>query len=149
VSVRADLYGSLSLTGKGHATDFAVILGLSGKDPEYIPVEEIPEVVNRVREKKEIVFGNTYAVDFDVNRDIVFNREFLPFHANGIRFTAVSAEGETYSETYYSIGGGLVVREEKVSARENLKAFNRFPDQVENAAQHQEYCQRENKTIWK
>ena len=148
VSVRADLYGSLSLTGKGHATDFAVILGLSGKDPEYIPVEEIPEVVNRVREKKEIVFGNTYAVDFDVNRDIVFNREFLPFHANGIRFIAVSAEGETYSETYYSIGGGFVVREERVSARENLKAFNRFPYQVENAAQLQEYCQRENKTIW-
>ncbi|RNL81973.1 L-serine ammonia-lyase [Sinomicrobium pectinilyticum] len=148
VSVRADLYGSLSLTGKGHATDFAVILGLSGKDPEYIPVEEIPEVVNRVREKKEIIFGNTYAVDFDVNRDIVFNREFLPFHANGIRFTAVSAEGETYSETYYSIGGGFVVREERVSARENLKAFNRFPYQVENAAQLQEYCQRENKTIW-
>src|SRR5690606_22581785 len=58
------------------------------------------------------------------------------------------AEGETYSETYYSIGGGFVVREERVSARENLKAFNRFPYQVENAAQLQEYCQRENKTIW-
>ncbi|MGS2739530.1 L-serine ammonia-lyase [Sinomicrobium sp. M5D2P17] len=148
ISVRADLFGSLSLTGKGHATDLAVILGLSGKDPEYIPIEEIPEVVDLVKKKKEILFGNTYMVGFDVNKDIVFNKEFLPFHANGIRFTAVSTGGEVYSETYYSIGGGFVIREERISAKENLKAFNRFPYQVENAAQLQEYCYLENKTIW-
>ncbi|UGU16237.1 L-serine ammonia-lyase [Sinomicrobium kalidii] len=148
VSIHADLYGSLSLTGKGHATDLAVILGLCGKDPEYIPVEEIPEVIARVKEKKEILFGNSYAVDFDMVKDIVFQKKFLPFHANGMRFTAVSKTGNTFSETYYSIGGGFVVREERVSAKENIKVFNRFPYPVENAAQLQEYCKKEKKNIW-
>lgn len=147
-AVHADLYGSLSLTGKGHATDLAVVLGLSGKDPEYIPIEEIPEVISEVKSSKKIQFGGIYAVDFDMNSNIVFHKEFLPFHANGMRFTATYTNGKTCSETFYSIGGGFVVKEERISAKENRKAFKQFPFQVENGAQLQEYCNRENKTIW-
>ncbi|MBC9797517.1 L-serine ammonia-lyase [Sinomicrobium weinanense] len=147
VSIKVNLYGSLSLTGKGHATDLAVVLGLSGKDPEYVPVEEIPEIINCVKERKEICFGNTYTIKFDMATDIAFRKEFLPFHANGMEFTAVSDKGDTFSETYYSIGGGFVVKEERVSAKKNIKAFNRFPYPVENAAQLQEYCLRENKNV--
>ncbi|RAV29123.1 L-serine ammonia-lyase [Sinomicrobium soli] len=146
--VHVALYGSLSLTGKGHATDLAVVLGLSGKDPEYVPVEDIPGIVNEVKTHKTLHFGNTRRIAFDFKADIVFHREFLPFHANAIRFTATTSDGSTSSETYYSIGGGFVVREERLSARENRKAFKQFPYPVENAAQLQDYCKRENRNIW-
>ena len=85
--ITVDLYGSLSLTGKGHATDLAVMLGLSGADPEYIPVESIDVIISAINNKKEIFLGNEIIIPFDPEKDIVFNRNFLPFHANGLTFT--------------------------------------------------------------
>src|SRR4029078_4378601 len=81
--IKVDLYGSLSLTGKGHATDLAVMLGLSGQDPEYIPVENISEIIRNIEEKNEIKLGNEITVPFSFMMDIVFHKNFLPFHANG------------------------------------------------------------------
>ena len=104
--VRVDLYGSLSLTGKGHATDYAVMLGLSGADPEYIPVDDISNIINTINTNKQLNFGNKFLIDFNPETDIVFNREFLSFHANGMMFTAFY-ENEELSSTFYSIGGGL------------------------------------------
>ena len=71
--VRIDLYGSLSLTGKGHATDFAVMLGLSGTDPEYIPVNDISNIVNQIKISKQLNLGNEVLIDFDPEFDIVFS----------------------------------------------------------------------------
>jgi len=110
--VKVDLYGSLSLTGKGHATDLAVMLGLSGADPEYIPVESIDIIITAIKNKKEIFLGNDVIIPFDFQNDIVFNRDFLPFHSNGIKFTAYTDTSE-YEAIYYSIGGGFVVKEEE------------------------------------
>ena len=86
-NVKVDLYGSLSLTGKGHATDFAVILGLSGKDPETIPISEINSLVEIVKNTEQLNFGNNNSIKFDYKSDIIFNRDFLPYHSNGIKFT--------------------------------------------------------------
>ncbi len=103
-SVKVDLYGSLSLTGKGHATDLAVMLGLSGADPERIPTDTIDIVIASISNTHKIVLNNEKVLVFNPEKDIIFNREFLPFHANGIKFTAF-AENETHESTFYSIGG--------------------------------------------
>ena len=115
--VKVDLYGSLSLTGKGHATDLAVMLGLSGQDPEYIPVQDIAGIIKSIEDTNEIHLGNKVVIPFYFLQDIVFNKNFLPFHANGLTFTAYLNDNSEYTSTFYSIGGGFVVKEERVNAK--------------------------------
>jgi L-serine dehydratase len=146
-TVKVDLYGSLSLTGKGHATDLAVILGLSGKDPEYIPVSDIPLLVNDVKTQLKINFGNQYYIDFNPTTSIIFNKEFLPFHANAIKFTAYKNNQEISTDTYYSIGGGFVVREELIHAKENIKIHKTFPFPIQKASELDLYCKESNRKI--
>ena len=144
IGVKVDLYGSLSLTGKGHATDLAVMLGLSGADPEYIPVESIDVIISAIKNKKEIFLGNEIIIPFCFETDIVFNRNFLPFHANGLTFTA-KTDNETFSETYYSIGGGFVVKEQEDHHKEEI--LHTFPFPVEKADELLAFCLSENKKI--
>ena len=113
-SIRVDLYGSLSLTGKGHATDLAVMLGLSNQNPETIPVENIKKITDQILNDKTIHLGGIIEIGFDPQKAIVFNKNFLPFHSNGIKFTAFFNEKDQYEATYYSIGGGFVVKETTV-----------------------------------
>lgn len=120
--ITVDLYGSLSLTGKGHATDYAVILGLTGADPERIPVESITSIIDDVKTKNVLIFNNEREITFNFKSNIVFNRKFLPFHSNGMIFTAL-INGRNYKSTYYSIGGGFVVQEERKIAKANKIIF--------------------------
>ncbi|MFT5755115.1 MAG: L-serine dehydratase [Flavobacterium sp.] len=145
--IKVDLYGSLSLTGKGHATDLAIMLGLSGGDPEYIPVESLDVIITAIKNKKEIFLGNEIIIPFDFEKDIVFNREFLPFHSNGIKFTAYTSNKE-YETTYYSIGGGFVVVEELVNSKKNEVLIRSFPFRTDNAADLLKFCNQENKKVW-
>lgn len=144
--ITVDLYGSLSLTGKGHATDLAVMLGLSGADPEYIPVESIDVIISAITNKKELFLGNEIIIPFDPEKDIVFNRNFLPFHANGLTFT-VYTDTQEYTSTFYSIGGGFVVKEtqEENTAKETTK--HNFPFPIEKAEELLAYCKAEQKKI--
>jgi L-serine dehydratase len=98
IRVKVDLYGSLSLTGKGHATDLAVILGLSGQDPERIPIENIDKIISIVKTNHQINLGSQQLIPFDFEKDIVFNKNFLPFHANGLTFTAFFDNNKEYSK---------------------------------------------------
>jgi L-serine dehydratase len=139
-SVKVDLYGSLSLTGKGHATDLAVILGLSGADPEYIPTEEITPLISKIKAAHQLNFGNSFIINFNPATDIVFNREFLPFHANAIKFTGFNKTSEVSTDTYYSIGGGFVVREQLIHAKENIAIFKTFPYPIQKATELELYC---------
>jgi len=141
--VKVNLYGSLSLTGKGHATDLAIILGLAGSDPEYIPTNQITPLVDSIQKTKTINFGGSQDINFDPKTDIIFNREFLPFHANGIQFIAFENETEISSDTYYSIGGGFVVREELKNAKENLEIHKTFPFPIQTAKELEETCLKE------
>ncbi|HXJ98211.1 MAG TPA: serine dehydratase beta chain, partial [Gelidibacter sp.] len=77
--ITVDLYGSLSLTGKGHATDYAVLLGLSGADPETVPIDSIESTIINIKNTTILQFNNEIPIAFDVKKNIVFNREFLPF----------------------------------------------------------------------
>ena len=145
--VEVVLYGSLSLTGKGHATDTAVALGLLGTDPVTIVTEKIPAFITSIKESKQIQLGGEFTIHFDFETDIIFKREFLPFHANGIQFTGHLKNGKTTSETYYSIGGGFVVKEERINSKENKEAFDCFPFPIKTGVELLEYCEQENKSI--
>ncbi|UQD56753.1 L-serine ammonia-lyase [Flavobacterium sp. K5-23] len=145
--IKVDLYGSLSLTGKGHATDLAVMLGLSGQDPEYIPVENIPQIIKTIETKNEINLANEFVIPFYFLQDIVFNKNFLPFHSNGMKFTAYLSDGKEYVSTFYSIGGGFVVKEERENAKKKIEIERDFPFPMDKASELLEYCKKENKMI--
>jgi len=147
IGVEAHMYGSLSLTGKGHATDYAVILGLSGADPEYIPVDTIHALVADVTSKKKLYLGGKLEIDFDPKVDIVFNRKFLSYHANGLKFEAKLKSGKKTSKTYYSIGGGFVVVEERKNSKKKVEAFNTFPFPIQKGNELLLFCEQEKKSI--
>lgn len=149
VKVQVHVYGSLSLTGKGHATDYALVLGLTAADPEYIPVTDIHPIVQRVKESGTLAFGNSRTISFDPAADIIFHKKFLPFHANGLKFECTLRNDKKKSKTYYSIGGGFVVTEERKNAKRKLADFNTFPYPIEKGTQLLEYCTRERKSISK
>jgi L-serine dehydratase len=147
VRVKVDLYGSLSLTGKGHATDLAVMLGLSGQDPEYIPVDSISGIIKSIEDKKEINLGNQMVIPFYFLQDIVFNKNFLPFHANGICFTAYFENETEHVSVFYSIGGGFVVKEEQNENKDKIEFKCAFPYKIEKATELLDYCTKEQKKI--
>jgi L-serine dehydratase len=111
--IRADMFGSLGATGAGHGTPKAVILGLEGETPEGVDVDGIAARVARVRESGFLQVLGSQKIAFSYRNDLVMHRhESLPFHANGMRFTAVDDKGEILEErTLYSVGGGFVVDE--------------------------------------
>ena len=145
--IKVDLYGSLSLTGKGHATDLAIMLGLSGQDPESIPVQNIDKIIAAIKGKHILKLGDEIEIPFFPEEDIIFNKNFLPFHANGLKFTASLLDTSEYSSTYYSIGGGFVVVEERVNAKKKLQIKCAFPFPIQNADELLNYTIQENKKI--
>ncbi|MFL6861397.1 MAG: L-serine ammonia-lyase [Allosphingosinicella sp.] len=115
--VEVDLYGSLALTGKGHATDRAILLGLSGQRPDRIDPDAAETIVARIRETGRLDLGGRHAIGFDEARDLRFlQRERLPHHSNGMRFAAFDAGGSLLGGgVYYSTGGGAVVDEAAIA----------------------------------
>lgn len=112
MAVRVLLYGSLAKTGRGHGTDVAIQLGLSGEDPVTFDVKAIDSRMADIAAMKEIVLGGLHEVQFDPREDIEFlYTESLPYHPNAVTFLANCKNGEAISETYYSVGGGFVVKE--------------------------------------
>lgn len=112
------LYGSLAKTGKGHGTDIAIMLGLCGCDPVTFNVDSIPEKIEGINKKKEIKLKGVHKLSFDPQKKINFLfSETLPYHPNGLSFLLNFSDGTTMAETYYSIGGGFVVKEgEKINS---------------------------------
>lgn len=110
--VQVLLYGSLAKTGKGHGTDIAVILGLNGEDPVTFNTSILTSTIESIKVNKRINLQDKHLVAFDTETDIEFlKKESLPFHPNALRFVATFSDGSTQGETYYSIGGGFVVKE--------------------------------------
>jgi len=117
VRVRAELFGSLAMTGRGHGTDKAVLLGLEGAHPDTIDPDTIPDTLARIRKQHRIHLLGRHEIAFDEKADLVFNkRQKLPFHTNGMRFSAYDAEGnELATRDYYSVGGGFVVNHDEAA----------------------------------
>jgi len=115
--VRAEVFGSLALTGRGHGTDKAVLMGLEGHLPNKIDPDLIPPALERIRGEKVLNLLGKHPIRFDEKQDMVMNkRQKLPFHTNGMRFTAFDAAGEQIAtRDYYSVGGGFVVNEDEAA----------------------------------
>src|SRR5580658_1708925 len=114
VEVVIRLYGSLALTGSGHGTDRAVLLGLTGADPGSVDPDRMEPALQQIRSSGELLLLGRHAIRFDEPMQLLFMRsERLPRHTNGMRFTALDAAGARLSEEdYYSLGGGFIVRGE-------------------------------------
>jgi L-serine dehydratase len=107
------LYGSLAKTGVGHGTDVAVLLGLCGEDPVTFDVNIIQSSIEDLHTSKKINLDHSHSIDFDPKIQIEFlKEESLPFHPNAMTFLVTYSDGNTIADTYYSIGGGFVVKEE-------------------------------------
>jgi L-serine dehydratase len=117
-SVSVHLYGSLALTGKGHGTDTALILGLGGSEPRTVDIEAVAATVAAVKEQKCIRLLGTHMVAFNPATNILFHqRQRQPFHSNAMAFEARDAEGEILNRRlYYSVGGGFIVDEEEAGS---------------------------------
>ncbi len=118
-SVTVTLYGSLSLTGKGHATDRAVTLGLAGFHPATVNSDEAGMIWQTIRSNKTLALAGRYTMPFDTDTDIIFVDKPLPEHPNGMLFTACDSDGNTLVETvWFSLGGGFIARREQLLAEQ-------------------------------
>ena len=115
--IKAELFGSLALTGKGHGSDKAVLLGLEGQWPNRIDPDTIEPMLARIRKDKDVRLSAEHRIGFDEKTDLVFNkRQKLPFHSNGMRFTAFAADDAVLAtREYYSVGGGFVVNQDEAA----------------------------------
>lgn len=125
-AVTVNLYGSLALTGHGHATDKAIVLGLMGQTPDRVDPDEAEEMLRQVRENGVLPLFGRRPVPFREHDHLIFNyQELLPKHSNGMRFTASDAGGTPLHEAvYYSVGGGFVLSENEVEAGEAVPGRN-------------------------
>jgi L-serine dehydratase len=145
--VTVELYGSLALTGHGHGTDRAILLGLLGEEPDKVDPAAIDGIVKQVREKQVLSLLGKHAVSFDEARDLLWHRtETLPAHPNGMRYTALDADGFVLrQQIFFSIGGGFIRAEgEDASAG----AFVTIPYPFHSAAELLETAQQRSVSIW-
>ena len=111
-SITVLLYGSLAKTGKGHGTDIAIQLGLCNEDPVTIDTDSIAGKINTINGTHRLLLSGETWISFDPSLQVQFlYTETLPFHPNALTFLIALKTGEQWSETYYSIGGGFVIKE--------------------------------------
>lgn len=135
----ADVYGSLSLTGKGHQTDIAIIMGLAGNLPDSVEIDAIPGFIHQVSKTGRLpIYMGKYEVDFPLESSMNFHSKFLPLHENGMTLTAYQGETIALQQTYYSVGGGKIVLEQDFGHESRLGADVPFP--FSSAEKLLEYC---------
>ncbi len=126
--LRCDLYGSLAATGKGHATDSAILLGFLGEEPETIAIDAIPAQLAAIR-SGQLRLPSGHEIDFDEKRDLDFKRlKPLPLHPNGMHFTALDQDGQALADAViYSLGGGFIASEEEMKTPPPPETFQPYP----------------------
>jgi len=137
ISLKIHLYGSLAKTGKGHGTDIAIKLGLSGYDPKTIPVESVQKVIKQIRETSTLLLDGKHPIKFNEEEDIIFHRdESLDFHPNGMSFEFLMENQESIRQTYFSVGGGFIIQE----GQEELSADKSFKFPINTAEDLKNHC---------
>lgn len=127
--VKVELYGSLALTGKGHGTDKAILNGLEGKDPATVEPETMVPRMHAILADKTLLLAGTHTLSFDGFQDLLFlQKEVLPRHSNGMRFSAFDAEKSLIAQdVWYSIGGGFIVTEAEFDSAASTRAAPPYP----------------------
>ena len=141
--LRAELFGSLGQTGKGHGTGKAVILGLMGEDPEFVDTESIDGILDSASKNETLTLSGGKIVKFTREHGIIYHRrKSLPAHANAMTLYAYSQGECVYERTYYSVGGGFILDEDEISQRNASPAspIQAAPFEFDSAAQLLELC---------
>ncbi|OOF60596.1 L-serine ammonia-lyase [Rodentibacter sp. Ppn85] len=138
--IHVDVYGSLSMTGRGHNTDIAIIMGLAGYLPHDVDIDLIPRFIEKVKETAELsIEQGKKTVKFDFDNNLIFHSTFLKLHENGMTITALDADRkELYRQTYYSIGGGFIVDEAHFGQEEESAISVPYP--YKNAEDILKHC---------
>jgi L-serine dehydratase len=148
-TITCELYGSLALTGVGHGTDKAIMLGLLGELPDQVDPETIEAKLLIIRRDLRLMLKGMRLIEFDPRKHIIFFRKkVLPLHSNGMRFLAYDADyKELHSRVYYSIGGGFVVNEDTAKEDRLKKDTTELKYPFTSAAQLLEFSRSENISI--
>jgi L-serine dehydratase len=140
-AIKAELYGSLGATGKGHGSDKAVILGLAGEEPDKVAIERVEPQLAAVRTTGQLSLLGHHPLPFVEKEHLLFRRQSLPYHPNGMRFTAYDAAGEELlSKVYYSVGGGFVVDESATGAERVQADATPLPFPFDSGAELLDHC---------
>ncbi len=147
--LRGELFGSLAHTGRGHGTDKAVLCGFEGEWPDKIDPDSIPSRLSRIRGEKKLRILGRHEIAFDEKTDLVFNkRQKLPYHSNGMRFTAYDAAGEVLAtRDYYSVGGGFVVNHDEAAEDKIVPDTTPLPYPFHSGDELLALCETSGKTI--
>ena len=140
MDLHVDVYGSLSMTGRGHSTDIAIIMGLAGYLPHNVDIDMIPHFIEKVKQTALLpISEGKKTVKFDFENNLIFHRTFLKLHENGMTITALDEHRtELYRQTYYSIGGGFIVDEAHFGNEE--KSTITVPYPYKNAEDILKHC---------
>ncbi|MBO6198622.1 MAG: L-serine ammonia-lyase, partial [Psychrobacter sp.] len=112
-NIEIELYGSLAATGKGHATDTAIYLGLLGHTPSTIDTRLTDQYLAPIFADKQLNLSGKHVIEFDTERNVYwYDDTVLPYHPNALTIRAVLTDGSKYQQTYYSVGGGFVINED-------------------------------------
>lgn len=138
-TIIVDIYGSLSLTGKGHQTDVAIIMGLAGNQPDTIDIDAIAGFIEQVKQSDCLsIYNDQYRINFPFKQCLNFHNDFLSLHENGMIFTAYQDQQIVLRNSYYSIGGGKIVTEQQFKQVEH--SLNVLPFPFTSATQLLQYC---------
>ncbi|WP_410498427.1 L-serine ammonia-lyase [Chitinibacter sp. S2-10] len=147
--IKVNLYGSLALTGEGHGTVAAAVLGLEGNTPRGIDPESIAPRMQALRASEPLHLAGKFDIAFDPDRDVELHKHlFLPQHANGMRIYAFAADGhELLRETYFSVGGGFILTEAQLAAPQTGQSDDDIPYSFCNSAELMALCREHGKTM--
>ena len=147
--IHIDLYGSLALTGKGHGTDLAVLLGVEGNLPDEIDPDQVPFMMARIRTEHTLKLNGQQIIPFEEKTDLVFHYlENLPYHPNGMRFSLYDANNHLlFNETFYSIGGGFIVNDTEIKQHVDHLDSNKVPYPFDTGAELLAICKQTGKSI--
>ncbi|PJG82917.1 L-serine ammonia-lyase [Caviibacterium pharyngocola] len=138
--LKVDVYGSLSMTGQGHNTDIAIIMGLAGYLPHNVDIDLIPHFISEVKRTALLPLNQgEKTVKFDFSQNMIFHKTFLPLHENGMTLSALAGDKTIYQQTYYSIGGGFIVDETHFHQEEKQPVSVPYP--YRNSADILHHCQ--------
>jgi L-serine dehydratase len=148
--VQIDLYGSLALTGQGHGTDRAIMLGLSGEAPDRIDPAKIEPLLNVIRTAHSLLLGGIQAISFDESLDMLFHKDStLLAHPNGMSLRAFDEGGiELWNEVYYSVGGGFIRTEAEMRGAQPQADSKKVPYPFASAADLLRVGEEKELAIW-
>ncbi|MDR3290476.1 MAG: L-serine ammonia-lyase [Rickettsiales bacterium] len=146
-NIVVDLYGSLALTGRGHATYLAIELGLEGWQPENIKPNKIDIEIERIKSEKKLFLSGKKPINYDRKKNfIVHKNDVLSYHSNGMIITATDKNKRViFSQTYYSVGGGFVITQDEINS---IKFTQKIKYNFADFQGLMEICQEEKKSIY-